>query len=113
MHWKFPKPGWILLAAASLLVLWAAAAIYIPYDRTNRLRKEVDHFGGGIRVETSAPSWLIDWARKLRCVAMLDVFDTSVTRLDLGGAPVDDEWLVRLSDLTKMERLDLGHMRRH
>ena len=66
-----------------------------------------DRMQGGIDTEYAGPEWVLRLPASNVTTGIRRMFETRVTEVHLGGAPIDDDWLDRLRPWTDLRILEL------
>lgn len=125
-----PRPFWIGLAAAVLLVAAVALRIGAPIYQEQAAIREIERLGGTVFVEKGGPVWLrnrlgderMTWFEHVNSVQLYGIRATDgacvhlarfshLQHLALDGAEITDGGLVSLAGLTNLTTLSLGNTR--
>jgi len=97
-----PRPLWIALATAVLIITWIGLRFGVPVYQRYSAIQEINRLGGDVETSHGGPEWL----RKLVGDERMICFDSPVS-VFLFHAAVSDECLVGLGRLTSLQRVTL------
>ncbi len=127
---RLPRPLWIGLAAAVLVVVAIALQFAMPIYRQQTVIREIERLGGNVQTRPRGPEWLRERfgeERMTLCnkLVYVNLDDTQVTNawlahlagltelrvLSLDRTKVTDEGLIHVKRMTDLEALSLNQTR--
>src|SRR5262245_58764324 len=103
---RLPRPLWIGLATAALIVLNLLLRLTMPIYRRHVAIQEIEQTGGTVSTEFEGPEWL-----RIRLRDWLDFEDMkrleNVVAVRFFAAPIPETTLHRVGQLTEMQALSL------
>ncbi len=100
---RLPRPHWIGVVTALLIVAAAALRVGLPVYRQQVAIRQIERAGGNVKTKSSAPNWL----RQIVGSEWLTVFDDPVV-VSVMNRRIDESDLRNLACFTRLEKLWLG-----
>ncbi len=103
---KVPRPLWLGVIAALLIVLAVVLPVWLPYARAQKTAALLRDAGFGVRMERRGPEWLSDWlASNPRLDDVLgELLETEF--YDISFDYADDAEELETRDLSLLRRVD-------
>jgi len=102
---RLPRPVWIAVASAVLIVMGVVLRIGLPIYRQQMAIREIEGIRGRIGWTLGGPNWL----RALVSDDLMQLLRDDVTAVHLDWTEADDAVLLQLSAFPDIEYLDLNH----
>ena len=93
---------WIAIGAVLLVAIGGVLIVWMPYQREQRIAREIESHGGGVMVEYCGPDWIPAAARNRL------VFLNRIYCVDLTSGIVSAELLSQLQSVTCLKWLELN-----
>ena len=106
--WRFIRRHFvrIVIGAVLVVVFYGALLVWVPYQREQRIAKELEVYGGVVKFRYAGPDWIPQSMRD-RMTLFSRVTEAHLN-MDLDNAPVTDVDLEHLKGLTNLEWLNLN-----
>ena len=125
--WRFIRRYFVRIVIGAVLVamVYGALLVWVPYQREQRIIKEIEAYGGGAHWEYFGPDWIPQSMRD-RTTLFSRVTDvglgmqgndanlehlnglTNLSWLNIQGTQVTDAGLEQLKELSNLKHLDLN-----